>query len=164
MTVQYNLSHNILLFVRNVSEKHTSSTKDKLFNSNDFEWIFFSYICSEQAGRPKCPIDPFYIVPDKCKCVDFQVLKLQEAPEAVPNGEMPRHMQLYCDRYVKTNDSFWHGQSLNCKCQLYNNGLVCFRYMCDKVVPGNRVTVVGIYSIKKTGKPTVSVYKNNSLD
>lgn len=64
----------------------------------------------------------------------------------------------------KTNDSFWHGQSLNCKCQLYNNGLVCFRYMCDKVVPGNRVTVVGIYSIKKTGKPTVSVYKNNSLD
>lgn len=80
---------------------------------------------TEQAGRPKCPVDPFYIVPDKCKCVDFQVLKLQEAPEAVPNGEMPRHMQLYCDRY-----------------------------MCDKVVPGNRVTVVGIYSIKKTGKPT----------
>ncbi|KAK3092794.1 hypothetical protein FSP39_007290 [Pinctada imbricata] len=79
----------------------------------------------EQAGRPKCPVDPFYIVPDKCKCVDFQVLKLQEAPEAVPNGEMPRHMQLFCDRY-----------------------------MCDKVVPGNRVTVVGIYSIKKTGKPT----------
>ena len=27
----------------------------------------------EQAGRPKCPIDPFFIVPDKCKCVDFQV-------------------------------------------------------------------------------------------
>lgn len=36
--------------------------------------------------------------------------------------------------------------------------------MCDKVVPGNRVTVVGIYSIKKTGMPTVSVNKNNSLD
>ena len=28
---------------------------------------------TEQAGRPKCPVDPFFIVPDKCKCVDFQV-------------------------------------------------------------------------------------------
>jgi len=80
---------------------------------------------TDQAGRPKCPVDPFYIVPDKCKCVDFQVLKLQEAPEAVPNGELPRHLQMYCDRYL-----------------------------CEKVVPGNRVTVVGVYAIKKTAKPS----------
>lgn len=26
-----------------------------------------------------------------------------------------------------------------------------FRYLCDRVVPGNRVTVMGIYSIKKFG-------------
>ena len=77
---------------------------------------------SEEAGRPKCPIDPFFIVPDKCKCLDFQVLKLQESPDAVPKGEMPRHMQLYCDRYLT-----------------------------DKMVPGNRVTVIGIYSIRKSG-------------
>ncbi|CAH1792704.1 unnamed protein product, partial [Owenia fusiformis] len=88
----------------------------------------------EQAGKPACPVDPFFIVPDKCKCVDFQVLKLQENPESVPNGEMPRHMQLYCDRYL-----------------------------CERVVPGNRVTVVGIYSIKKSlagkrgGKDKVNV-------
>nr|QIC49965.1 DNA replication licensing factor MCM5 [Actinia equina] len=75
---------------------------------------------SDQTGRLPCPLDPFYIMPDKCKCVDFQVLKLQESPDAVPNGEMPRHMQLYCDRYFT-----------------------------EKVVPGNRVTVIGIYSIKK---------------
>ncbi|CAE1224866.1 MCM5 [Acanthosepion pharaonis] len=49
-------------------------------------------------------------------------LKLQENPEDVPNGELPRHMQLYCDRYL-----------------------------CDKVVPGNRVSVIGIFSIKKSG-------------
>ncbi|PFX29385.1 DNA replication licensing factor MCM5, partial [Stylophora pistillata] len=78
---------------------------------------------SDQAGRPPCPLDPFFIMPDKCKCVDFQVLKLQESPDAVPNGEMPRHMQLYCDRYLT-----------------------------DKVVPGNRVTVMGIYSIKKVAQ------------
>ncbi|RUS84279.1 hypothetical protein EGW08_007972 [Elysia chlorotica] len=85
----------------------------------------------EQAGRPKCPIDPFFIIPDKCRCVDFQTLKLQEAPEDVPNGELPRHLQLYCDRYL-----------------------------CDKVVPGNRVTIMGIYSIKKSVKPT----KRNARD
>ncbi|KAJ7357502.1 minichromosome maintenance protein 5 [Desmophyllum pertusum] len=62
-------------------------------------------------------------MPDKCKCVDFQVLKLQESPDAVPHGEMPRHMQLYCDRYLT-----------------------------EKVVPGNRVTVMGIYSIKKVSQ------------
>jgi len=77
---------------------------------------------TEQAGRPKCPLDPFFIVPDKCSCVDYQVLKLQEVPENLPQGEMPRHLQLYVDRSL-----------------------------CEKVVPGNRVTVVGIYSIKKIG-------------
>ena len=36
--------------------------------------VFYSCtLCREQAGRPKCPVDPFFIVPDKCKCVDFQV-------------------------------------------------------------------------------------------
>ncbi|RWS31678.1 DNA replication licensing factor mcm5-A-like protein [Leptotrombidium deliense] len=84
---------------------------------------------SEQAGRTvKCPLDPFFIIPDKCKCADFQILKLQEAPEAVPQGEMPRHLLLYCDRYL-----------------------------CERVVPGNRVTVFGVYSIKKVAKPTRSV-------
>eukprot|EP00112_Aurelia_sp_Birch-Aquarium-sp1_P012363 Seg260.5 transcript_id=Seg260.5/GoldUCD/mRNA.D3Y31 product="DNA replication licensing factor mcm5-A" protein_id=Seg260.5/GoldUCD/D3Y31 len=28
---------------------------------------------TEQAGKPPCPVDPFFILPDKCKCVDFQV-------------------------------------------------------------------------------------------
>merc|ERR1719273_2497707 len=77
----------------------------------------------EQAGRPACPLDPFYIVPDNCKCVDFQNLKLQEAPESVPHGEMPRHMQLYIDRSL-----------------------------VDVAVPGNRVSVIGIYSIREMAK------------
>ncbi|KAJ8942625.1 hypothetical protein NQ318_013338 [Aromia moschata] len=80
---------------------------------------------TEQAGRPKCPVDPYFIMPDKCQCVDFQVLKLQELPDGVPQGEIPRHMVLYCDRYL-----------------------------CEKVVPGNRVFVLGIYSIKKISKPS----------
>merc|ERR1712142_1325692 len=77
----------------------------------------------EQAGRPACPLDPFYILPDNCKCVDFQNLKLRESPDSVPHGELPRHMQLFVDRSLT-----------------------------EKAVPGNRVTVIGVYSIRKMAK------------
>lgn len=75
------------------------------------------------AGKPKCPMDPYFMVPEKCHCVDFQTLKLQETPADVPIGELPRHLQLFCERYLT-----------------------------DRVVPGNRITVLGTYSIKSTGK------------
>ena len=39
-------------------------------------------------------------MPDKCRCVDSQVLKMQELPESIPHGEMPRHIQMFCDRSV----------------------------------------------------------------
>jgi len=77
---------------------------------------------ADTSGRMNCPLDPFFVLPDSCKCVDSQTLKLQETPENVPNGEIPRHITLYLDRYL-----------------------------CDKIVPGNRVTVTGIYSIKRVG-------------
>jgi len=79
--------------------------------------------CNVQVqGSVPCPMDPYFIIPDRCSCVDFQTLKLQEAPDMVPIGEMPRHLQLYIDRYL-----------------------------CDRVVPGNRVTVLGVYSIRNSG-------------
>ncbi|CAG9137439.1 unnamed protein product [Plutella xylostella] len=78
---------------------------------------------TEQAGRPKCPLDPYFIIPDKCKCIDYQVLKLQEAPESIPQGEMPRHLTVYCERVL-----------------------------CERAAPGARVLVLGIYSIKKIAK------------
>ena len=80
--------------------------------------------CSTEAqGREPCPLDPYFILPDKCKCVDFQTVKLQEAPDAVPIGEMPRHLQLYIDRYL-----------------------------CDRIVPGNRISIIGIYAIRRSSK------------
>lgn len=51
-------------------------------------------------------MDPYFIIPDRCVCVDFQTLRLQESPDAVPHGEMPRHLQLYCDRYGRGNPCF----------------------------------------------------------
>lgn len=47
---------------------------------------------------------------------------------------------------------------------LFLTTILCFhlsplRYLCDKVVPGNRVTIMGIYSIKKSAQS-----KNKSRD
>ncbi|KAF5298740.1 hypothetical protein FQR65_LT09609 [Abscondita terminalis] len=80
---------------------------------------------TEQVGRTACSTDPYFIMPDKCECVDFQVLKLQELPDGIPQGEIPRHLTLYVDRYL-----------------------------CEKAVPGNRVFILGVYSIKKISKPS----------
>lgn len=116
---------------------------------------FFSFR-SEQAGRPKCSLDPFFIMPDKCKCVDFQTLKLQELPDFIPQvsqransdkmtgrtiqihfnfqGEIPRHMQLFLDRSL-----------------------------CERVVPGNRVLIHGIFSIRKIGRPGKSDSREKAI-
>lgn len=73
----------------------------------------------------KCPLDPYYIVHERSRFIDQQVLKLQEAPDQVPVGELPRHILLSADRYL-----------------------------ANRVVPGSRCTVMGIFSIyqSKGGK------------
>ena len=77
--------------------------------------------------KSQCPLDPYRIVPDKCEYLDRQTLKLQEAPELVPTGDMPRTFLMTVDRELT-----------------------------DKVTPGNRVKVVGILAIvDKGGSSTV---------
>lgn len=82
---------------------------------------------SQLGAAERCPMDPYQILPDRSECVDYQTLKLQESPEDVPHGEMPRHMQLYVDRYLT-----------------------------DVVTPGNRISVTGIFAIKKMFNGKVS--------
>lgn len=65
----------------------------------------------------RCGLDPYTIVHDKCHFVDQQTIKLQEAPDMVPVGELPRHMVLQAERY-----------------------------MTGMVVPGSRMIATGIYS------------------
>ena len=80
-------------------------------------------------GQQKdCPLDPYLIVHSKSSFADHQTLKLQEAPDMVPVGELPRHMLLSTDRYLTS-----------------------------KVVPGSRVIATGIYSTYEAAK-TVSVW------
>lgn len=83
-----------------------------------------------QPGEEPCPLEPFVVVPDKSKYVDQQTLKLQENPEDVPTGELPRNLLMAVERTL-----------------------------VQKIVPGTRVSVVGIYSIFQTGQQSGGVAK-----
>ncbi len=66
----------------------------------------FPRTCTRQPmqDEEKCPLDPYTVLPDKSVCVDQQTLKLQENPEDVPTGEMPRHLLLSVDRCGKKKE------------------------------------------------------------
>jgi len=79
---------------------------------------------AEDPNKQKdCPLDPYLIIHPKSMFADQQTLKLQEAPDMVPVGELPRHMLLSADRYLT-----------------------------GKVVPGSRVIASGIYSQFQSSK------------
>lgn len=71
-----------------------------------------------ESSEDSCPLDPYFVVHEKCHFIDQQILKLQEAPDQVPVGELPRHILISADRYLT-----------------------------NRVVPGSRCTVMGIFSI-----------------
>ena len=68
-------------------------------------------------NKEKCPLDSYIIIPELCEYIDQQTLKLQETPENIPTGEIPRSFQMYGDMYF-----------------------------VNKVTPGVRLTIVGIYT------------------
>jgi DNA replication licensing factor MCM5 len=71
---------------------------------------------SLRGPMEKCPPRPFVVVDELCEYVDEQLLKLQELPDHVPIGEMPRHVDLCVSQYL-----------------------------VDKASPGARLTAVGVY-------------------
>jgi len=68
------------------------------------------------AALERCPPNPFQIIGERCEFVDEQTLKLQELPEHVPIGEMPRSVDLCVDQHL-----------------------------VDMANPGTRLTAVGVY-------------------
>ncbi|KAK9810367.1 hypothetical protein WJX72_009530 [[Myrmecia] bisecta] len=79
--------------------------------------------CDQGGGIPGvggdgCGMDSYIMLPHRSKYVDQQTLKLQERPEDVPTGELPRNMLLVVDRNL-----------------------------VGKISPGTRVTAIGIFSI-----------------
>ncbi|KAI3637117.1 hypothetical protein MIR68_004823 [Amoeboaphelidium protococcarum] len=75
-----------------------------------------------EGDAKKCPMDPYLINHEKSKYVDQQVLKLQETPESVPVGELPRHMLVTIDRYLT-----------------------------NQIVPGTHLTINGVYDVFQRG-------------
>eukprot|EP01080_Neovahlkampfia_damariscottae_P010059 gene10059-2482_t len=90
-------------------------------------------ITNTNEKQKECPNDPYTIIADKCQFIDQQTLKLQELPENVPTGEMPRSLILTIDGHL-----------------------------VEKASPGSRIEIVGIYSTfqgqgKKKDKASVSL-------
>ncbi len=88
-----------------------------------FTGISLPRVCGREkvpgdSNDMKCPLDPYFIIHEKCQFIDQQVLKLQEAPDQVPVGELPRHILVSADRYLT-----------------------------GRVVPGSRCTIMGVFSI-----------------
>lgn len=105
-------------------------------------------------------MDPYTIMHDRSRFVDQQSIKLQEAPDVVPVGELPRHMQLSAERYASLNPTLLSSSSSrNGRADwvsLRSRRLVFVflrsRYLTGKVVPGSRVIVTGIYSTYQSKK------------
>ncbi|KAJ3435082.1 intein-containing DNA replication licensing factor mcm5 precursor [Anaeramoeba flamelloides] len=73
---------------------------------------------STLSDEVKCPLDPYVIISDRSKFVDQQTLRVQEPPESVPTGEIPRTVSLSVDRYL-----------------------------VNRVVPGTRIVATGVFSV-----------------
>lgn len=82
-----------------------------------------------RAGTPtelRCPLDPYVVLSDESEFCDVQTVKIQELPEQVPTGDMPRHIVLHAANVL-----------------------------CGRVAPGQRILVAGVYSVQhKAGGAT----------
>jgi DNA replication licensing factor MCM5 len=93
---------------------------------NAFGGVMIPSKCDQDGrGSDDCGLNPFVVMGDNCEYIDQQTLKLQESPEVVPTGEMPRNIMISLDRYL-----------------------------VDKVTPGTRVSVIGISSLFNAGGKT----------
>lgn len=83
--------------------------------------------------KQDCRLGSYHLDVDKSEYADQQVMKLQEAPELIPTGEMPRSMLLTADRALT-----------------------------DKCTPGNRVKIIGILSITRKSSSNINPQKTAS--
>jgi DNA replication licensing factor MCM5 len=97
-------------------------------NGGPFSALNLPRQCLSPQGN-ECGLTPYAVVPDDCGFVDQQTLKLQEAPEAVPTGEMPR--------------------SVLCAVE---------RNLVDKAPPGTRVRLLAIVSLLSGMSAVKTVY------
>ena len=106
--------------VQNKIPRSCQSNKNDI-NSPSVDTMSGQYGSAQQitaSDQASCGNDPYMIIHESSQFIDQQYLKIQELPESVPVGEMPRTILMTCDRYLT-----------------------------NKLIPGTRVNVLGIYSI-----------------
>lgn len=108
----------------------------KITIASGFGGVNIPMSCNSNSNRnantsEKCPLNSYLIVPEMCEYIDQQVLKIQETPDSIPTGEIPRSFQIYCERYL-----------------------------INKASPGTRLTVSGIYMANDKGSGMISKAKN----
>jgi DNA replication licensing factor MCM5 len=73
------------------------------------------------ANPQECGANPYSVVPDESQFCDRQTLKIQEAPERVPTGEMPRAVLIAVERGLVDKAPPGTRVSIVCIPTLYNN-------------------------------------------
>ncbi len=107
---------------------------------NEFDWPPFGELGERIEKPPMCPVcgktGKFQLLMEKSKFIDWQKIVVQEKPEEIPAGQMPRSIEI-----ILTGD------------------------LVDSVRPGDRVTVIGILRVlptaassKGSGKAVFELY------
>ena len=76
---------------------------------------------NQKSSKEKCPRIPYRVLEEQSTFIDYQILKIQEITENIPTGEIPRTYKMCVERYL-----------------------------CDKLIPGNRVFITGVYAVRES--------------
>ena len=103
--------------------RNCKSTKD-IFVERGLSGTAIPQFCDRVQGtgpsRESCPPNSYVIIPRKSELVDQQHLKIQENPEMIPTGEIPRTFRVVVDRHL-----------------------------VDRLAPGSRVKITGIFAVSE---------------
>ncbi|KAL6942296.1 minichromosome maintenance protein 5 [Hanseniaspora vineae] len=103
-------------------------------NPGDFNNTGVNSAAQLTSASESCGNDPYLIIHENSTFIDQQFLKIQELPESVPIGEMPRNILMTSDRYLT-----------------------------NKLVPGKRVSIIGIYSIYQSKNSQLNGNNNKAV-
>ena len=128
----------ILVRATPIKEKITKAvfmhcTKDQ--GCHEFEWPPEGELVGEVLEKPPaCPVcgsasGTFRLIPEKSKLIDWQRIVLQERPEEIPPGQLPRSIE------VVLQDE-----------------------LVDSARPGDRVTIVGVVRVRPDSAKKKAIY------
>lgn len=89
----------------------------------------------EENRSDKCPNDSYVSIPERSAYIDCQYLKIQETPEELNSGDIPKHLSVYMDRV-----------------------------MTEILTAGSRVTITGVLNIQSQGSTVLGSLRGGGRD